>query len=82
MLVQQRSIPSKYKNSTLVRMFAFGQDAFSLAERSPAIRTNSNLRVNGSTGTLFLKDQVIHRELSPAIFRNGYLKPLQVADNS
>lgn len=82
MLVQQRSIPSKYKNSTLVRMFAFGQDAFSLAERSPAIRTNSNLRVNGSTGILFLKDQVIHRELSPAIFRNGYLKPLQVADNS
>ncbi|MCY4044495.1 MAG: penicillin-binding protein activator [Cellvibrionales bacterium] len=82
MLVQQKSIPSKYKHSSLVRMFAFGQDAFSLAERSPSIQTSSNLRINGATGTLYLKDQVIHRELTPAIFKNGYLKPYRIADNS
>ncbi len=74
-----KDIPGKYAHSPLIRMFAFGKDAFALGERAPSFDAFSQVAIQGATGTLTLKNQTVHRQTQPAVFKSGVLKPLQVA---
>lgn len=64
-------LPAEYKNSSLIRMFAFGKDAFAIGERIKGMDQFQNLQ--GATGSLTLKNSKINRHLDLALFSKGLL---------
>jgi outer membrane PBP1 activator LpoA protein len=62
------------------RLFAFGFDAFRLANSLRAVGANNNVNVDGLTGRLTLDaERRVHRELAWAQLHNGQTRPVPVA---
>jgi outer membrane PBP1 activator LpoA protein len=62
------------------RLFAFGFDAFRLANSLRAAGVNNNVNVDGLTGRLTLDaERRVHRELAWAQLHNGQTRPIPVA---
>ncbi len=78
---ESSDIPDRYQQSPLIRMFAFGKDAFAIGERASSLNAAKNIHIQGATGLLSLKDQKIHRQTQPAVFENGLLRPVQIMQN-
>lgn len=70
-LVVSHQSPEKYARSKLISMYAFGRDAFLLAERIHLMSALPTLRLSGATGNLSLDEQYISRQLSMAKFIGG-----------
>ncbi|NRA42562.1 MAG: penicillin-binding protein activator [Pseudomonadales bacterium] len=71
-----QAIPENYQQSPLLRMFGFGQDALSIAERYVILSEQKNGQIQGYTGVLHLKDMHIERDMEYAYFRSGFVQAL------
>ena len=70
-LSDRELIPEKYRSSALLRMYAFGADAYHLAERISVIHDTSSFTLEGATGTIQLKEGVLIRRPWIARFEKG-----------
>lgn len=75
-LNQRDDVNSKYQTSSLIRMYAFGIDAFQLSERLKLMEGIAEIKLYGATGLLTLTDGKLYRQTSFARFQNGIAKPL------
>lgn len=73
---QTEKISAQYKKSPMIRMYAFGMDAFQLAERYQLLQQLDEQKIYGATGELTLADNIIQRETAFAQFRRGRIKAL------
>lgn len=64
-------LPEKYTKSSLLRMYAFGYDAFQLAERLKLMQDLEHSQLNGATGIIKLEQQDFSRQTALARFSRG-----------
>ena len=73
------SLPSDYKRSPLIRMFAFGMDALHAAlvlKESP----DQPFGFDGETGYVMQEGQIFYRKMSLATFSHGQLIPINLLE--
>lgn len=70
----QQKLPQDY---SLIRLYAMGIDAWSLANNYTQLQQNNQFRINGASGSLAVKENcVIYRELPWMAFSQGQIKPV------
>jgi len=60
-----------YGRSRMIRMYAFGLDALSLAERFSLMQQFPGSSFHGASGSLSISDNQVHRLSSYALFKSG-----------
>ncbi|CAA0083779.1 Penicillin-binding protein activator LpoA [BD1-7 clade bacterium] len=77
---RKKDIPKKYKKSPLIRLFAFGEDAYILSQRGLLLAYLEDREYPGSTGDLRVLNQHVHRQLDYAEFKKGI--PIKIEANT
>lgn len=77
-LYYRDKVIQKYRNSSLIRMYAFGIDAFQLSERIKLMEGIPEHKLYGATGRFTLNRGQLQRQTSFALFSQGLAKPLPV----
>jgi outer membrane PBP1 activator LpoA protein len=75
-------VSSSYQQSPLIRMYAFGIDAFQLSERIHLMQQLPSIKLYGATGALALNKQQIERDMAFAKFKQGKVTPMTTVNNS
>lgn len=74
-----KTVSNNYKHSSLIRMYAFGIDAFQLSERIHLMQQLPSIKLYGATGALALNEQQIVRDMAFAKFSRGKVVPMTTA---
>ncbi len=73
-----KNIDAQYRQSPLLRMYAFGVDAFQLSERLNLLKNNKQLSLNGATGKLSLSNNKLKRQTAIAVFSKGKIQEVPI----
>lgn len=74
-----QTVSKNYMRSPLIRMYAFGVDAFQLSERIHLMQQLPSIKLYGATGALALNNQLITRDMAFAKFSRGKVVPMTTA---
>ncbi|HEY9032713.1 MAG TPA: penicillin-binding protein activator [Pseudomonadales bacterium] len=74
------TISDDYRQSPLIRFYAFGMDAFALSERIRLMGELPALQIHGATGRLHVASQAVVRKTDYGLFRAGLVQALPTPD--